>query len=210
MTKKINPVTPQPLGRSIPVDSNLTSRSSPVSKLKLFGCNGVNLKETIRNIPDFPKPGILFRDITTLLSDKTAFKYAVDELTKKFKNKKINKVVAVEARGFIFGGALAHRLGAGFVPVRKKGKLPWKTSSATYELEYGTDTLQMHNDAIGPKDRILIVDDLLATGGTAKAVTNLVKQLKGRVTGIAFLIELKALKGRTKLKGYPVFSLIKY
>ena len=170
----------------------------------------INLKETIRNIPDFPKPGILFRDITTLLSDKTAFKYAIDELAKKFKDKKIDKVVAVEARGFIFGAAIAHRLGAGFVPVRKKGKLPWKTNSATYELEYGTDTLQIHNDAISPKDRILIVDDLLATGGTAKAVTDLIKQLEGKVAGIAFLIELKALNGKTKLKGYPVFSLIKY
>ena len=170
----------------------------------------VNLKETIRNIPDFPKPGILFRDITTLLNDKAAFKYAIDELTKKFKDKKIDKVVAVEARGFIFGAAIAHRLGAGFVPVRKKGKLPWKTNSATYELEYGTDTLQIHNDAIGPKDRTLIVDDLLATGGTAKAVIDLIKQLKGKVVGIAFLIELKDLNGKTKLKGYPVFSLIKY
>jgi len=131
-------------------------------------------------------------------------------LVKKFKNKKIDKVVAVEARGFIFGAAIAHRLGTGFVPVRKKGKLPWKTNSAAYELEYGTDTLQMHNDAISPKDRILIVDDLLATGGTVKAVTDLVKQLKGRVMGIAFLIELKALKGKTRLKGYSVFSLIKY
>ena len=170
----------------------------------------LNLKETIRNIPDFPKPGILFRDITTLLNDKTAFKYAIDELTKKFKDKKIDKVVAVEARGFIFGAAIAHCLGVGFVPVRKKGKLPWKTNSATYELEYGTDTLQMHNDAINPKDRILIVDDLLATGGTAKAVIDLIKQLEGKVAGIAFLIELKDLNGKTKLKGYPVFSLIKY
>ena len=170
----------------------------------------LNLKETIRNIPDFPKPGILFRDITTLLNDKTAFKYAIDELAKKFKDKKIDKVVAVEARGFIFGAAIAHRLGAGFVPVRKKGKLPWKTNSATYELEYGTDTLQIHNDAIGPKDRTLIVDDLLATGGTAKAVIDLIKQLEGKVVGIAFLIELKDLNGKTKLKGYPVFSLIKY
>ena len=170
----------------------------------------ISLKETIRNIPDFPKPGILFRDITTLLNDKTAFKYAIDELAKKFKDKKIDKVVAVEARGFIFGAAIAHRLGAGFVPVRKKGKLPWKTNSATYELEYGTDTLQIHNDAIGPKDRTLIVDDLLATGGTAKAVIDLIKQLEGKVVGIAFLIELKDLNGKTKLKGYPVFSLIKY
>ncbi|MFA5275462.1 MAG: adenine phosphoribosyltransferase [Candidatus Omnitrophota bacterium] len=170
----------------------------------------INLKETIRNIPDFPKPGILFYDITTLLNDKIALKYAVNELVKKFKGKKIDKVVAVEARGFIFGGAIAHQLNAGFVPVRKKGKLPWKTNSASYALEYGTDTLYMHNDAISPKDNILIVDDLLATGGTVKAVTDLVNQLKGNIKGIAFLIELLDLKGKEKLKDYPVFSLLKY
>ena len=170
----------------------------------------VNLKDHIRNIPDFPKAGILFRDITTLLKDKKAFKSAVDELANKFKNKKIDLVVAVEARGFILGGAIAHRLGAGFVPVRKKGKLPWKTNSVTYDLEYGTDTLEIHHDAIKPNDKILIVDDLLATGGTVKAVTDLVKQLQGKITGIAFLIELTDLKGIDKLKGYPVHSLIKY
>ncbi|MGA2774736.1 MAG: adenine phosphoribosyltransferase [Candidatus Omnitrophota bacterium] len=170
----------------------------------------MNLKGIIRNIPDFPKPGILFYDITTLLNDRKALKYAVNELVKKFKSKRIDKVVAVEARGFIFGGAIAHQLNAGFVPVRKKGKLPWKTNSATYALEYGTDTLYMHNDAIKPKDNILIVDDLLATGGTIKAVTDLVNQLKGNIKGIIFLIELLDLKGKEKLKGYPVFSLIKY
>ncbi|MBI3991147.1 MAG: adenine phosphoribosyltransferase, partial [Candidatus Omnitrophica bacterium] len=138
-------------------------------------------KEFIRSIPDFPKPGILFRDITTLLKDKHAFKDAVDALAKEYKNKKIDKVVAVEARGFIFGGGVAHRLGAGFVPVRKKGKLPWKTNSVTYELEYGTDTLEMHHDAINPGENVLIVDDLLATGGTVKAVTDLVKQLQGNI-----------------------------
>jgi adenine phosphoribosyltransferase len=119
-------------------------------------------------------------------------------------------VVAVEARGFIFGGALAREIGAGFVPVRKKGKLPWKTNSVTYNLEYGTDTLEMHHDAIKPGDKVLIVDDLLATGGTVEAVTDLVKQLGGEICGIAFLIELADLKGREKLKSYPVFSLIKY
>jgi len=168
------------------------------------------LKKSIRDIPDFPKPGILFRDITTLLKDKKAFKLAIDALAEKYKGKKINKVVAVEARGFIFGGAIAYKLGAGFVPVRKKGKLPWKTNSATYELEYGTDTLEMHQDAIGPHDKVLIVDDLLATGGTVKAVTDLVKQLQGEITGIAFLIELVSFKGKDKLKEYPVFSLIKF
>ena len=170
----------------------------------------LELKDCIRNIPDFPKPGILFRDITTLLKDNRAFKHALDSLVKKYKNKKIDKVVAVEARGFILGGAVAHRLGAGFVPVRKKGKLPWKTKSATYELEYGTDTLEIHHDAIKSGENVLIIDDLLATGGTVKAVTDLVKQLQGKIAGIAFLIELTDLKGKEKLKGYPVYSLIKY
>ncbi len=167
-------------------------------------------KDCIRNIPDFPKPGILFRDITTLLKDKQAFKRALDVLVDKYKNKKIDKVVAVEARGFVLGGALAYKIGVGFVPVRKKGKLPWKTNSVTYELEYGTDTLQMHDDAIEPGENVLIVDDLLATGGTVKAVIALVKQLQGKIAGIAFLIELTDLKGKDKLKGYPVYSLIKY
>ena len=170
----------------------------------------VDLKKHIRSIPDFPKPGILFRDITTLLKDKKAFKCAVTALVDKYKNKKIDLVVAVEARGFILGGAIAHKLGAGFVPVRKKGKLPYKTSFVTYDLEYGTDTLEIHHDAIKPKDNVLIVDDLLATGGTVKAVTELVRQLEGKIVGIAFLIELTDLKGNEKLKEYPVFSLIKY
>ena len=169
-----------------------------------------DLKKSIRSIPDFPKPGILFRDITTLLKDKQAFKSAIDALVAKYKNKKIDAVVAVEARGFILGGALAHRFKAGFVPVRKKGKLPWKTNSVTYDLEYGTDTLEVHQDAIAPGDNVLIVDDLLATGGTVKAVTELVKELKGKIVGIAFLIELTGLKGIEKLKEYPVYSLIKY
>lgn len=170
----------------------------------------INLKLCIRDIPDFPKPGILFKDITTLLKDKKSFKVAIDTLSRKFKNKKIDTVVAVEARGFILGGAVAQTIGAGFVPVRKKGKLPWKTNSVTYNLEYGTDTLEMHHDAINPGDKVLIVDDLLATGGTVKAVTDLIKQLGGKITGIAFLIELTDLKGKEKLKEFPVFSLIKY
>jgi len=168
------------------------------------------LKDCIRDIPDFPKQGILFKDITTLLMDKRCFKQALDEIIKKYKGKKIDKVVAVEARGFILGGAVAYKLGAGFVPVRKKGKLPWKTNSVTYELEYGTDTLQMHHDAINPGEKVLIVDDLLATGGTVKAVTDLIKQFDGDISGIAFLIELEFLKGKEKLKDYPVFSLIKF
>jgi len=170
----------------------------------------MDLKKYIRSIPDFPKPGILFRDITTLLKDKRAFGFAVNELSKKYKNKKIDAVVAVEARGFILGGAIAEKLGAGFVPVRKKGKLPWKTNSVTYDLEYGRDTLEIHHDAIKPKDKVLIVDDLLATGGTVRAVTELIKQLQGQIAGIAFLIELTDLKGKEKLRGYPVYSLIKY
>lgn len=170
----------------------------------------IDLKDCIRNIPDFPKPGILFRDITTLLKDKKAFKLATDALVSKYKGKKIDAVVAVEARGFILGGALAHKLGAGFVPVRKKGKLPYKTNSVTYALEYGTDTLEIHHDALKEGEKILIVDDLLATGGTIKAVTELVSQLKAKIVGIVFLIELTDLKGRDKLKDYPIFSLIKY
>lgn len=171
---------------------------------------GMDLKEFIRDIPDFPKEGILFRDITTLLGNARAFKYAAQALSLRFKNKKIDAVVAVEARGFILGGIVAYKLGAAFVPVRKKGKLPAETNSVTYELEYGTDTLEMHHDALKAGDKVLIVDDLLATGGTVKAVTDLVKQLKAKVAGIAFLIELTELKGKEKLKGYPVFSLVKY
>jgi len=170
----------------------------------------IELKKYIRDIPDFPKTGILFRDITTLLKDKRAFKSAVESLANKYKGKRIDKVVAVEARGFILGGAVAHKLGAGFVPVRKPKKLPWKTNSVTYALEYGTDTLEMHHDAIEPGERVLIVDDLLATGGTAKAVIDLAQQLKAKIIGIVFLIELTDLKGKDKLKDYPVYSLIKY
>jgi adenine phosphoribosyltransferase len=170
----------------------------------------INLKKSIRSIPDFPRTGILFRDITTLLKDKKAFKQTVDALVSKCKGKKIDAVVAVESRGFIFGGALANKLGAGFVPVRKKGKLPWKTYSADYALEYGVDALEIHQDALNPNDRVLIVDDLLATGGTAKAVTQLVGRLQGKIIGIVFVIELTGLKGRAQLKGYPVHTLIKY
>jgi len=172
--------------------------------------NNCLLEKSIRNIPDFPKPGILFRDVTTLMQNKPAFKKSIDLLAKKYKGKKIDKVVGVEARGFIFGAALAHKLGAGFVPVRKKGKLPYKTISTTYELEYGTDTLEIHKDAITSGEKILIIDDLLATGGTVKAVVELVKQLQGKITGIGFIIELVDLHGRDKLKDYPLYSLIKF
>lgn len=168
------------------------------------------LEKYIRNIPDFPKPGILFRDITTLIQNGKAFKKSIDLLVKKYHGKKIDKVVAVEARGFIFGAAVANKLGVGFVPVRKKGKLPYKKDSVTYNLEYGTDTLEIHCDAIEKNDRTLIIDDLLATGGTVKAVIELVEKLKGKVIGIAFVIELVDLGGRKKLEGYPILSLIKF
>jgi adenine phosphoribosyltransferase len=168
------------------------------------------LKVKIRNIPDFPKKGILFRDITTLLKDGDAFEKAVLFLCQPYRKEKIDLVIAVEARGFIFGGALAHELGVGIVPIRKKGKLPAETMSVTYKLEYGEDTLEIHTDAIKPGDRVLIVDDLLATGGTTMATIELVKRLKGEIAGISFLIELADLKGREKLNGYPINSLIKF
>ncbi len=170
----------------------------------------VDLAAAVRSIPDFPKPGILFRDITTLLARKDAFAAAVDGIVARFKKERIDYVVAVEARGFILGGAVAYRLGAGFVPVRKKGKLPWKTRSVTYDLEYGTDTLQIHEDALPAGCRVLIVDDLLATGGTVDAVTRLVLEQKARIAGIAFVIELVDLKGRERLKKYPLESLVTF
>ena len=170
----------------------------------------MDLKKHIRNIPDFPKPGILFRDIMTLLQDRQAFKFAVDSLSEKFQGKKIDTVVAVEARGFILGGAIAHKINAGFVPVRKKGKLPWKSKSTTYSLEYGTDTLEIHTDALKPGSRVLIVDDLLATGGTVKAACELVESLGAKIEAIAFVIELVDLKGRAKLSRYPVVSLVEF
>ena len=168
------------------------------------------LEKSIRNIPDFPKPGILFRDITTLLKDKKAFQLAVDEIVAKYKNEKIDKVVGVESRGFILGAAVAYKLGAGFVLARKKGKLPCATFSVTYSLEYGTDTLEIHKDAISANERILIVDDLIATGGTVNGVIDLVEQFKAKIIGIAFVIELVDLKGKDKLKGYPITSLVKF
>jgi adenine phosphoribosyltransferase len=168
------------------------------------------IEQSIRAIPDFPKPGILFRDITTLLKDGRAFKAAVDLLYKKYKGLKIDKIVAVESRGFTIGAALAYKLGLGVVLVRKKGKLPCRTISTTYSLEYGTDTLEIHEDAVKPGEKVMIIDDLLATGGTVNAVTDLVKRLKGKISAIAFVIELVDLNGRKKLKGYPVHSLIKF
>jgi len=168
------------------------------------------LKNSIRDIPDFPKKGIIFKDITTLLKDADAFKESLDALCERYKDKQIDKVVAIESRGFIFGGALAHKLGAGFVPVRKKGKLPADTLQATYELEYGTDTLEVHKDAISSGEKVLLIDDLLATGGTASAVAGMLKDMGADIIDIAFLIELTFLNGRSKLKSLPVFAMIKY
>ncbi|MBI4974375.1 MAG: adenine phosphoribosyltransferase [Candidatus Omnitrophica bacterium] len=167
------------------------------------------LESYIRDIPGFPKDGIIFKDITPLLKDGKKFREAVDAIADEFKGKKIDSILSVEARGFIFGSALAYKLGVGIIPIRKKGKLPFKTHAVTYDLEYGKDTLEIHQDAIGKGDNVLIVDDLLATGGTTRAVIDLVEKLGGKISGIAFLIELTALKGREKLKGYPVISLIK-
>lgn len=169
-----------------------------------------HLKTKIRSVPDFPKAGILFYDITTLLQDPAGFRSAIDALTFPFQDEGIDIVVAVESRGFIFGAAVADRIGAGFTPVRKPGKLPSRTVRATYDLEYGTDCLEIHDDAIRSGQRVLIVDDLLATGGTAKAATELVKGLGGQVHALAFLIELVALNGRQRLAGENVHSVLKY
>ena len=168
------------------------------------------LKDHIRDIPDFPRKGIIFKDITTLLQDKDAFKKSVDLMAKKFKNEDIDFVVGIEARGFIFGAALAYKLKKGFVTVRKKGKLPYKTKSITYELEYGSDELEIHEDALPKGSRVLIVDDLLATGGTIKAVVDLVESQDAIIAGISFLVELKFLNGRDKLKDLPIYSILKY
>ena len=170
----------------------------------------MDLKGKIRNIPDFPKKGIVFRDITTLLSDGDAFKYSVDRMTEHYKGKEIDLVLGAEARGFIFGALLAYNLGTGFIPVRKPGKLPYDTCETSYDLEYGKNILQVHVDAVKKGDRVLIVDDLVATGGTAKAKAVLVEKMGGEVMGFCFLIELEFLNPRKVLEGYDVFSLIKY
>ncbi len=170
----------------------------------------MKLEEQIRAIADFPKKGILFRDITTLLGEKKAFRKSINDLAKIVKGKKIDCIVSVESRGFIFGGALAYKLNCGFVPVRKPGKLPAKTYRYSYSLEYGKDTLEIHRDAFLPGAKVLVLDDLLATGGTALASAKLVEKLGGEVKAMIFLIELGALGGRKKIKKYPVYSLIKY
>lgn len=170
----------------------------------------MDLKKYIRDIPDFPKKGIIFKDITTLLINGEALKYVIDKLAEQYKNDKIDTIVGVESRGFIIGTALAYKMGVGFIPIRKPGKLPYKTIRATYALEYGTDSIEIHEDAIKPSQNILIVDDLLATGGTAGAVVELVSKLGGKIAGIAFVIELTFLNGKDKLPGQKIFSLIQY
>ncbi|MFU0823681.1 adenine phosphoribosyltransferase [Clostridium sp.] len=170
----------------------------------------MDLKENIRIIEGFPKEGISFKDVTTLLSNGEAFKASVDEIVNYLKDKNIDIIVGPEARGFLFGTPVAYALGAGFVPVRKKGKLPCETISVDYDLEYGTDTLQMHKDAIKPGQRVAIIDDLLATGGTIESVIKLIEKLGGEVVSVDFIIELTDLKGRERLKNYDVMSLVKY
>jgi adenine phosphoribosyltransferase len=173
-----------------------------------FNCDA--LKPLVRGVPDFPKPGILFYDITTLLKDKTGFARLIDAFAEYYIGKEVDLVLGIEARGFIFGPALAYRLNAGFVPVRKPKKLPAKVERIQYDLEYGSDTLEIHADAIIPGQRVIIVDDLLATGGTMLATTQLVKKLGGEIAGLAVAIELDFLKGRDKFPEYDVFSLMHY
>jgi adenine phosphoribosyltransferase len=168
------------------------------------------LKALVRTVPDYPKPGILFYDITTLLKDKTGFAQLIDAMTAHFDGRKIDLVLGIEARGFIFGPALAYRLNAGFVPVRKPRKLPASVVSVSYDLEYGTDTLEIHQDAIKPGQNVVLVDDLLATGGTMEATVKLVKKLGGTIEGLAFAVELDFLKGRDRFPGQDVFSLLQY
>src|SRR6266498_4850395 len=169
-----------------------------------------DLATRIRDIPDFPKPGILFKDITTLLKDGESFKAAVDGLIERIGKRDIDVVVGMESRGFIFGAPIAYNLGVGFVPVRKLGKLPADVVSVEYDLEYGSATLEMHKDAIAPGARVLIVDDLLATGGTVAGTIELVEKLKGEIVGLAFLIELTALRGRDRLQGHDITTLVSF
>ncbi len=168
------------------------------------------LKNYIRDVPDFPKKGIVFKDITTLLKDQEAFKDAIDQLTEPFREAKVDIVVGIESRGFIFGSAVAYKLGAAFVPVRKPGKLPADALKEEYALEYGTDAVEIHQDSIKEGQKVLIVDDLLATGGTMEATCKLIEQLKAEIVGIRILIELTFLKGKEKLSGYHVSSIIEY
>ena len=168
----------------------------------------LTLQSYVRDIPDFPKKGIVFKDITPLLKDAAAFKSMVDAFVARYQGKGVTLVAVIESRGFLLGSAIAHRLGAGLIPIRKKGKLPWKTHQASYALEYGTDSIEVHQDAADAKDRVLIIDDVIATGGTAKAACELVETLGATVAGVGFLIGLAFLKGREKLAGREIFSLI--
>jgi len=168
------------------------------------------IKESIRSIPDFPIPGIMFRDITTLMQDAEALKESCDLLYERYKDQKIDKIVGIDARGFVFGAVLAYKLNIGFVPVRKKGKLPFKAISEKYDLEYGTAEVELHEDAISKEERVVIIDDLIATGGTVAAAIKLVEKLGGNVVECAFVIELTDLKGREKLNGTKVFSLVQF
>ena len=170
----------------------------------------MDLKRMIREVPDFPKPGILFYDITTLLKDPVGLHASVDVLANHYVGDKVDCVVGIEARGFIFAPTVAYRLNAGFIPVRKPNKLPAATARAAYNLEYGADALEIHRDAISPRQNVLVIDDLLATGGTAAAVAGLIESLGGRVVGLGFLIELESLRGRDKLSKYDVHSVLKY
>ncbi len=169
-----------------------------------------HLKKLIREVPDFPKEGINFYDITTLLQDADGFKQTIDALVEQVKDEKIDTVIGIESRGFIFGTPVAYQLGAGFIPVRKPNKLPWEKVSVSYDLEYGQDTLEIHKDAIGDGHNVLIVDDLLATGGTAKAVADLVEKVGGNISRFQFVVELDFLNGREKLEGHKVSSLLHY
>jgi adenine phosphoribosyltransferase len=198
-------------GRQIPArkSANIFLSRSALISLQ-FGVPMEELKRLIREVPDFPKPGILFYDITTLLKDAEGFRSVIDGLRQHYQRARVDTVLGIEARGFIFAPALAYALGAGFVPVRKPNKLPAECVSVTYDLEYGSDSLEMHKDAIGEGHRVLIVDDLLATGGTAAAAARMVKKVGGSVAGIGFVVELTFLNGRQKLPGLDVFSLLQY
>ncbi|HYZ10270.1 MAG TPA: adenine phosphoribosyltransferase [Actinomycetota bacterium] len=168
------------------------------------------VRSLIRDVPDFPQEGITFKDITPLLADEVAFSSVIDMIVVHFGRGTVDKVVGIEARGFILASPVAYHFGAGFVPVRKAGKLPWQTEAESYELEYGTETLEIHRDAFGPGERVLIVDDVLATGGTAQATAELVERLGGKVVGIACLVELSFLQGRDKIQGYDFYALVTY
>ncbi|HKK98966.1 MAG TPA: adenine phosphoribosyltransferase [Desulfotignum sp.] len=170
----------------------------------------MNLKETIRSIPDWPIAGVVFRDLTTLMQDPKAFAHSCDMLFDRYRNKGIDKIVGIDARGFVFGGVLAYKLGIGFVPVRKIGKLPGRTIQESYDLEYGTDTLEIHEDAIKPGERVVVVDDLIATGGTVGATVKLVRNLGADLVECAFIVELPDLKGREQIEGCAVFSMVAF